>query len=242
MHRFYVAQEIKGKIVLISDVAQFHHLKNVLRLRVDDEVIVCDRHDSEYICVITALEKKQAVLAVRARRATKAKKTRLTVACAIPKKAKFDEIVDSLTQLGVDGIIPVETERVIVKLDDSKKEARLKRWRRIAQSAAQQSQRNTIPLIEPVTTLESAVSRSRDFDLKLLPTLSGERKHIREVLAGTKANSVLVLIGPEGDFTPQEIELSRSAGFVLVSLGDSVLRVSTAAIAVASYIKLALGD
>ena len=180
MHRFYVTHRIEGEIVSLSDPAQFHHLKNVLRLKVNDEVVVCDQPGNEYLCLITELQKKEALLTIRGRKAAKTRKMTLTVACAIPKKAKFEEIVDSLTQLGVDGIIPMETERVIVRMDDSKKEARLKRWRQIAQSAAQQSQRNTIPMIEPITNIENVLSRSHDFALKLLPTLSGERKHIPE--------------------------------------------------------------
>ena len=240
MHRFYVSREIDGDNVSISDAKQLHHLKDVLRLKVNDEVIVVDTGGNEYTCIIVNLNEREAALTVKARKHAGAKKIKSTVACAIPKKADMDEIIDKLTQLGVDSIIPMTTERVIVRLDDSKKEARLSRWRRIAQSAAQQSQRNSIPLVEPITTFKSVISRAQDFDLKLIPTLSGERKLIKEVITQYKPSNILILIGPEGDFTPQEIELARSAGFIPVSLGDSVLRVSTAAIAVMSYIKLSL--
>ncbi len=240
MHRFYVSREINGDNISISDAKQLHHLKDVLRLKIDDEVIVIDIEGNEYTCLIRSLNKQEAVLTVKVRKRAEAKKVRSTVACAIPKKAEMNDIIDKLTQLGVDSIIPMETERVIVKLNDTKKEARLSHWRRIAQSAAQQSQRNSIPLIEPITSIESVVSHSQDFDLKLIPTLSGERKHVKEVLTGCKPSNILVLIGPEGDFTPREIELAKSAGFIPVSLGDSVLRVATAAIAITSYINLAL--
>ena len=240
MRRFYVAQEIAGDKVVIADTGQLHHLKDVLRLKTDDEVIIFDSRGDEYRCSITELHKNQAVLTVKDRKRAGTRKTRLTVACAIPKKAGMDDIIDSLTQLGVDGIIPMETERVIIRLDEAKKEARLERWRRIAQSAARQSQRNTIPLIQPITGIDSVIAHSHDFDLRLMPTLSGDKKHIREVLGESRPDNILVLIGPEGDFTPQEIELATSADFIPVSLGDSVLRVSTAAIAVVSYIKLSL--
>jgi 16S rRNA (uracil1498-N3)-methyltransferase len=242
MHRFYVSREIIGDNFSISDAKQLHHIKDVLRLKVNDEVIVVDTAGNEYTCIITSLNEREVALTIKARKCAGAKKMRSTVACAIPKKADMDEIIDKLTQLGVDSIIPMATERVIVRLDDNKKEARLNRWKRIAQSAAQQSQRNIIPLVEPITTFKSVISHAQDFDLRLIPTLSGERKHIKEVLSECKPGNILVLIGPEGDFTQQEIELARSAGFIPVSLRDSVLRVSTAAIAVMSYIKLALGD
>jgi len=240
MHRFYVGQKIDNDAISISDAEQLHYLKDVLRLKVNDEVIIFDGKGNEYVCSITGLNRKQVVFTVKASKRTESKKFKLTVACAIPKMAKMDEIINNLTQLGVDCIIPMETDRVIVKLDNSKKEARLKRWRKIAQSAAQQSQRGSMPLIEPITRIETVLSRSQDFDLKLIPTLSGERKHLKEVLAESKPGNILVLIGPEGDFTPQEIERAKSAGFIPISLGDSVLRVETAAIAVASFIKLSL--
>ncbi len=239
MHRFYVAQKVEQDIIGITDVEQLHHIRDVLRLKVDDEIIIFDNKGNEYTGTITELDKKQAVLTLKASKSAENRPIKITVACALPKKGKIDEVIDNLTQLGVDRIIPMTTKRVIVRLEDSKKAARLQRWRKIAQSAAQQSQRNSIPLIEPITSANGVLARSHDFDLKLIPTLSG-KKHIKEVLAESKPSNILVLIGPEGDFSPQEIELAKSEGFIPVSLGNSVLRVDTAAIAVASYINLSL--
>lgn len=237
MHRFCVPGEISGDSLAITDAAQLHHLRDVLRLKVGDEVIVFDAAGNEYSCLIQELPAKQAVLVVKAKIGAQARVVRTTFACAIPKKG-MDEIIDNLTQLGVDGIIPMETERVIVRLDDSQKATRLGRWRRIAQSAAKQSQRSSIPLVQPIAGVASVLSGSRDFDLRLIPTLAGERSPLREVLAGATARNILVLIGPEGDFTQQEVALALSAGFTPVSLGDLTLRVGTAATAVAACIRL----
>ncbi len=239
MHRFYIAREIDGDTVSISDEEQLHHIRDVLRLKANDEIIIFDSRGDECTCLITRIDKGQTVLTVQSKKRAGDKRVKITVACAMPK-AGMGEIIDNLTQLGVDGIIPMETERVIVRLDDSRKEARLKRWRKIARSASQQSQRNTVPLIWPVTSIEGVIEQSQDFDLKLVPTLSGDRKHINELFTRPGPGNILVLIGPEGDFTPEEIGLAKSAGFIPVSLGDSVLRVGTAAIAVVSYIRLAL--
>jgi 16S rRNA (uracil1498-N3)-methyltransferase len=130
----------------------------------------------------------------------------------------------------------------VVKLDDIKTESRLERWRKIAQNAARQSQRSSIPLIEPVTRLEDVISDSHDYDFKLIPTLAGERRLIKDVVAEARPNNIIVLIGPEGDFTSEEVALALGNGFLAVSLGDTVLRVATAAVAVASYVKFALGN
>lgn len=163
--------------------------------------------------------------------------------CAIPKKAKFDDIVDKLTQLGVSRIIPLITQRVIVKLGQEKEERRLKRWRRIAESASQQSQRHDIPLIGGVQDFKKLILESENFNLKLIPTLFGKRKSIKEALSSLMPSSldkakILCLIGPEGDFSKEEVDIAKKAGFVPISLGDLVLRVDTAAIALASYLSI----
>ncbi len=237
MHRLYI-ENVSGQSVTISDAEQLHYLRDVLRLKANDEVVLFDNTGSEYTCSITQLDPRQAVLQVKTIKRNEGKGISMTVACAIPKKGKFDEIIDNLTQLGVDNIVPLETERVVVRLEPLMKETRLERWRRIARNAAQQSLRSTIPTIEPIDNLGSLITRSTGFDLKLLPTLLGETKHIKDVLAESMPAKVIILIGPEGDFTSGEVELARNAGFIPVSLGDSVLRVSTAAIATVSYVKL----
>jgi len=241
MHRFYL-DHIDGDKVFLSDSEQLHHLKDVLRLKVDDEVIVFDSKGKEYAGVITKIERKQAELKVTPKKSSRHHKISLTLACAIPKGSRMDDIIDYLTQLGVERIIPMWTERVVVKLDDVRTESRLKRWRKIAQNAASQSQRSSIPFIEPVTHLEDVISGSHDYDLKLIPTLAGERRLIKDIVAEARPNDIIVLVGPEGDFTSEEIELAQREGFIMVSLGDTVLRVATAAVAVASYIKFTLGD
>ena len=241
MNRFYITSKIEGDSLTINDNNQLHHIKDVLRLKVNDKVTVFDNTVNEYLCSVAELGNKQVILGVRDKKPAKRTRTRLTVACAIPKKAKMDEIIDKLTQLGVDIIIPLETERVLVRMDTETKKARLKRWQKIAQSAAEQSQRATVPLVEAIETMKEVLVLSRNFNLKLIATLSGERKYIREVISEAKPGSILILIGPEGDFTRGEVELATNAGFVPVSLGDYVLRVDTAAISLVSYIKLSLG-
>ncbi|MCX5706225.1 MAG: RsmE family RNA methyltransferase, partial [Candidatus Omnitrophica bacterium] len=150
----------------------------------------------------------------------------ITLACAIPKKAKFDDIVDKLTQLGSARIIPLKTERVIVKLDNHKEALRLTRWRKIAQAASQQSKRSDIPVIEPPKDLEDLLTQSQDFDLKLIPTLEGRRKTLKEIFSKIQPRNILILIGPEGDFSAKEIAMALKSGFIPVTLGDLVLRIN----------------
>jgi len=224
----------------MEDEEQVHHLKNVLRLKAQEPVAVFDEAGNEYNCSILKIG-ENITLRIKSRRIPGELnvKLRLTIACAIPKKSKFDDIVDKLTQLGVYRIIPLKTERVVVKLDKRKEELRSKRWNRIALSASQQSQRNNIPVVEPVQKFKDVLVRSKDFDLKLIPTLAGQRKSLPEVILSLLPMAkILVLIGPEGDFSDGEIKLALENGFIPVTLGDLVLRVDTAAIAVVSFIRL----
>ncbi len=242
MPRFFVSQTATDDKFIITDEKQIHYFKNVLRLRVNEEVTVFNNSDSEYICNILLIDKEQICLQIKEKKPAHFNTFNLTIACAIPKKDDMDDIIDKLTQLEVNSIIPMETERTIVRLDESKKTTRLNRWRKIAQSASEQSQRNNIPVIPEITNVRKIIMDSENFDLKLIPTLINERKHIREVISSFKHGNILILIGPEGDFTPAEVDLAKKAGFIPVTLGNSVLRVSTAAIALASYIKFTLDE
>ncbi len=237
MHRFFVA-EIAGETAFITDAEQIHHLRDVLRLKVGDTVAVSDNTGKEFTGRIAAITKKQAEIKVTAQKEARESSVKLTVACALPKGARFDDVVDFLTELGVERIIPLLTERVVVKLDDARAAEKHRRWLKIAQSAARQSQRARVPAIDPVTAFEAVVANSADYGLKLIPHLSGDRKMIKDVLASSRARGIIALIGPEGDFTPAEVKLALANNFVAVSLGDTVLRVAAAAVAVASFIKL----
>jgi len=245
MHRFYTTcQNISQDIILISDKNHVHHIRNVLRLKTKEEVVIFDDKGNEYSSIIEKILPKSVIFKIKKRRKSFPQKNKLkiTVACAIPKKSKMDEIIDKLTQLGVDRIIPLETQRVVIRLDEHKKILRQKRWQKIAQNASLQSQRNTLPIIESINGIREVLSKTQYFDLKLIPTLTGVRKSLKEVLGNAKPNNILILIGPEGDFSPDEVESAKRAGFIPVSLGELILRVETAAIAVAGFIRLLYED
>jgi 16S rRNA (uracil1498-N3)-methyltransferase len=245
MHRFYTTcQNISGDTILISDKNQVHHIRNVLRLKIKEEVVIFDDKGNEYSSIIEKILPKSVIFKIKKKLKSFPQKNKLkiTVACAIPKKSKMDEIIDKLTQLGVDRIIPLETQRVVIRLDEHKKILRQKRWQKIALNASLQSQRSNLPIIEPIRKIKEVLSKVQDFDLKLIPTLRGNRKSLRETLDKFKPKNILVLIGPEGDFSPDEVESAKRAGFIPLSLGDLILRVETAAITVASFIRLLYED
>jgi len=240
MHRCFVAPDsISGEKIEISDPAQIRHIQAVLRLRPEDQVIAVDKQGNEYLCVIKQISKKNVMLSIKERLPSRRPaRVSLAVACAIPKKARMDEIIDKLTQLGVERIIPLQTRRVIVKLDEKKKSDRLMRWRRIAAEAAKQSQANSVPAVEPVMGLKDALALSDGYDTRLIAALFGRRRSLKDVLAKTSPRNIIIFIGPEGDFTEEEFDLAARHGFIGVSLGSPVLRVDTAAIAASGFIAL----
>jgi 16S rRNA (uracil1498-N3)-methyltransferase len=241
VNRFFIEKiNATDKFIILDDLAQLHHLRDVLRIKLGEGIAVFDRLGDEYLTVVVEIDSKCAKLEIKEKRPTNDLDLQITVACAIPKKVKMDDIIDKLTQLGVACIIPLQTERVIVKLDKQKKLQRFQRWEKIALSAVKQSQRSKFVVIKPVTDFGELIANAQDFDLKLIPTLETERQTLKNIFKQTakQFKKIIILIGPEGDFTPQEIVLAKKAGFLPVSLGQQVLRVDTAAIAVVSFIKL----
>jgi 16S rRNA (uracil1498-N3)-methyltransferase len=238
MHRFYSVEPVSGDRISISDPQQVHQIRDVLRMKEDERLVVFDGTGKEYIAEIDFIGRERVEARVVATRAVEPAKGKLAIACALPKMGRMDEIVDSLTQIGVDVIMPMVTERTVVKPDQVGKRTRLTRWRKIAVSAARQSQRSSVPDIPEVMTFDEVLKQSSQYPLRLIAALCEGTRPIHDVANMAVKNYSLVLIGPEGDFTPQEVEAATQSGFTPVSLGKNVLRVATAAIVVAAYIKL----
>ena len=239
MHRFYIAsQNITQDTAVILDRKQIHHIRVVLRLKLQDPVELFDDNGNEYSARITEISSRNIALKIKERLSVSTNSVKITIACAIPKKSRMDDIIDKLTQVGVDAIIPLKTDRVIVRLDKHRELIRLERWRKIAQGACQQSQRNTLVEVGRVIDVGELLNSAKDYDLKLLFTLSGKRQALKDILCACRPKGIIVLIGPEGDFSDEEVALAKKAGFVSASLGSSVLRVDTAAVCAASFIRL----
>ena len=242
-HRFFTPQKnISSSKIDILDRNTIHHIKDVLWLKVGQEVIIFDESGNEYRARIETLNNEAIKLKINEKMPKiKMDKLRVTIACAIPKNSKFDDIVDKLTQLGVSRIIPMLTERVIIKLDKHKETLRKARWEKITLNASEQSKRSGLVVIDAPARINDVIANSSGFDLKLIPTLQGQRKSLIGVFSHTPKN-ILVLIGPEGDFTDDEVALAVDSGFTPVTLGKEILRVETAAVSVASFIKFYEND
>ncbi|MCM8770933.1 MAG: 16S rRNA (uracil(1498)-N(3))-methyltransferase, partial [Candidatus Omnitrophica bacterium] len=217
----------------IKDPFQIRHIKDVLRFKRGDPLQIFDGRGNIYKGKVTSLNKNKIEIEITQKEFKAKKSPSLTLAVAIPKDAKMDYIVEKLTELAVDKIIPLLTGRTIVRLDENAKKNKVRRWQKISLNAAEQSQRPYLVQIEEVLTFKEVLLRSKDYDLRLIPTLWGERKKIKEFSADYK--NILVFIGPEGDFTPQEVSQAQRLGFIPVDLGETVLKVDTAAISIAAF-------
>ena len=224
MHRFYLPNLQQPAL----GPEEAHHALQVLRLKVGDTINVFDGRGHEAQASIQQISNQSVQLKLLAQSASAPLPCRITLAQAIPKKS-MDLIVQKATELGVATIIPLVSERSIVKLDDDSK--KLERWREIALESCKQCGNNWLPEIQAPQKAADFLATSAKFDLKLIGSLQSDAKSLKKILADSaKLSTVLILIGPEGDFTPAEINLAKSAGCLPLSLGPLVLRAETAAI------------
>lgn len=229
MHRFFLPNLDQP----LLSAAEAHHASHVLRLKVDDTVNVFDGRGHEAQAKIAEIGKDSVRLAILQHSSTPPLRCRITLAQAIPKKS-MDLIVQKATELGVAVIVPLMSERTVVKLDEDAK--RIERWREIALDSCKQCTNNWLPEIQPPQKARDFFNKLGTFDLKLIASLQPDAKPLKTILSNaptllrSHAPTVLLLIGPEGDFTPAEIAEAKSAGCLPLSLGSLVLRAETAAL------------
>lgn len=224
MHRFFLPNFEQPEL----SVDESRHAMQVLRLKVGDPVSAFDGCGHEAQCVVADISKRIIRLKLLHQTSTLPLRCRITLAQAVPKKS-MDLIVQKATELGVSTIVPVVSERTVVQLDGDS--GKIDRWCAIAMESCKQCGNNWLPEILPPQALPEFLGKAGKFDLKLVAALQPDARSLKEILADAPAvGSVLVLIGPEGDFTPAEYDLARAAGCWAMSLGALVLRAETAAL------------
>lgn len=244
MHHFFVKPEQAADGMVRITGADVNHLKNVLRMKTGEQLLVSDGQGRDYLCRVESLETDYVEAQIISQEESKELPSRIWLFQGLPKSDKMELIIQKAVELGAAGIVPVSTKNTVVKLDPKKAEAKLKRWRTIAESAAKQSKRSLVPEIGGVMTLKEAFAymNALDFELRLIP-YENERgpEAAREAFAQAAPGSrIAVFIGPEGGFAPEEIGLALEAGVIPVSLGKRILRTETAGIAVLSALMLRL--
>lgn len=227
-----------GSLVLDGDA--HHYLFRVRRLRPGSVVTLFDGAGCEADATVTSVAGDRAVLTVEpARPVSPARTCRVTVMPALIKGERMDYCIQKLVELGVAEIAPVCTARTVVRLSGERAQRRHERFMDIARDAARQSRRATVPEIRDIVALDEALGRVAAVPLKLLLWPREQERSLRQVVAAPLPQAVCALIGPEGGFTPDEVERAVAAGFEPVSLGPQILRAETAALAVAAVLAFA---
>jgi 16S rRNA (uracil1498-N3)-methyltransferase len=206
---------------LVLDESEAHHCIDVLRLGVGSRVVVFNGRGSEITAEILALEKGRV---------------HLKELIAIPKGKSMDLIIQKATELGVAKIVPLLSDRTVVQLQEDELNKKREKWKQVVIEAAKQSGQDWLPEIAGPITPKQFFAEFDRYELPLVASLQNDARSFKKVLAhfreqhGRRPRSALILVGPEGDFTPAETSWAKSAGSIPVSLGPIVLRTETAAI------------
>lgn len=251
MQHFFVSpSQINGHTIVITG-EDVNHIKNVLRMKPGEEISIGNGaddneyrasikeiKDDEIICDLLFVKEDGVELPVG-----------ITLFQGLPKSDKMDTIIQKAVELGAVRIVPVATERAVVKLDAKKAASKKERWQKISEAAAKQSKRAIVPEVTLPMTMSEAVNMAASMNAAAIPYelengMDGMKAFVDRVksLAGNKDTKpeVAVFIGPEGGFADEEIELAGNAGITPVSLGRRILRTETAGMTVLSILMYAL--
>lgn len=242
MSRFFVPPEnvdVKANKIMV-DKDEAHHIIDVMRMKESDAVVIFDGTGKEYTGFIETLDskaKRLIVTIVKTEHPAPQRYPEIYLAQAIPKKNRMVNIIEKATELGVNCVIPVLSERTIVRPDNVDAEKMAKRWRKIATVAAKQSGRVDVPTIGRAVKYNDFVKSFGDYDIVLFACLFGDAVPLREALSTFMSGKVLIVVGPEGDFSPNEAHMAVRDNCKFVSLGKRVLKSDTAGIFMLSVLK-----
>ena len=245
MQRFFVepyqVQEEEHRITLTGP--DLNHMKNVLRMRIGEDVWISDGSEKEYHCTIEEFQEDSAVLNILyAQESQYELPSQIYLFQGLPKGDKMELIIQKAVELGAYAVVPVETRRCVVKLDAKKAQKKVTRWQQISESAAKQSKRMLIPEVKNVMSWKEALAFAKGLEVVLIPyELAQGMKETREILAAIQpGQSVGIFIGPEGGFEEEEVRDAMEVGGKPVTLGKRILRTETAGMTMLSILMYTL--
>ena len=245
MHHFFVnPEQVEDGLIRITG-SDVNHIKNVLRIRQGEEMLVSDGTGRDYLCQAEEIAGQEVTVRIlETEEEGRELPSRIWLFQGLPKSDKMEFIIQKAVELGAAGIVPVSTRNTVVRLDQKKEEAKVKRWQAIAESAAKQSKRSLVPRVSGIMTLKEAFDyvESQGFSVRLIPYEheAGMDGTKTELDGAGPGQDIAVFIGPEGGFDEREIELALSKGVRPISLGRRILRTETAGLALLSVLMMRL--
>lgn len=241
--KFFVDKaNISGKIIKIQG-EDYNHIKNVLRLRAGDNIIVNNGEEVDYEAKISSITEKHIEAEILSSTTVKCEpNTRITLYQAIPKGEKMEFIIQKSVEIGVFEITPFISERVIVKLDKDNTRKKTERWNKIAEQAAKQSKRGLVPRVnEPIEFKDLALTYLKKHEKAIIFYENEEKCSLRSCLhKKEKIQNIALVVGPEGGFSENEIEILRD--YEIVTLGKRILRTETTGLVGSAIILYETGD
>lgn len=240
MHKFFT-EELDDVFAYIRG-DDHKHLSRVLRLKEQDEILINDLKGQDYLGRIETIDKNETKVELREKvPESNESSLKLTLFQGLPKAGKMDLIVQKCTELGVQRIVPVVTERVVVK--NSSEFKKLDRLKRICLEAAKQSKRSVLPEITEPMSFAELLMEMKKLDVFVVPYENQEEYGfltLKKELANIR--SMGIFVGPEGGFTEKEIDLLKDKGAKILTLGNRILRTETAGFTAVAMAQLLYGD
>ncbi len=232
---------IKDEFILVNSL-ESNHIMNSLRYKIGDQIIVSNEDDLEYTTKIIDYTKGNLKLKIEEAKPLQKNKREITLVQGLCKGDKMDFIIQKATEMGIRKIIPVETMRTIVKLDDKKSMKKIERWQKIADEAAKQSNAPLIPEVSKVNTLRD-IEQNIEKNTKYILLWEEEKElKLSEVLKKTTEEKIVLIVGPEGGFDEREVNTLKEKGVYVVTLGEKILRTETAALAASAIVMYHFGE
>jgi len=245
MRRFFIDPSPAINSTVAIQQSEAHHIKNVLRLRPGDRIKLFDGTGYEYEAVIKEMSAAKVDVEICSKaQAVSRRGVQISVAQAFLKEKKMDDLVRKVCELGITGWVPFFSQRSIARPDASRLVGRTRRWQRIAAEALKQCRRTDLPEIASAIPFEEVLDFSKTHDLSIV-FWENEATSLNRGIGSNEKRSVkkiLLMLGPEGGFTQQEIQMSKDRVFVVAGLGPRILRAETATIAACAIVQHLFGD